>query len=107
MAISLEKFKNKLDQVGIPVAYRTFKVNTPLPLPCLIYYEESNLAFSADNERYYGVSHLVVELYTEKKQPLLESQLEAVLGKISVFDKVEAYIPEENMLMITYEMEEL
>lgn len=61
---------------------------------------------SADNEMYFSSKQLDIELYTDRKQPEIERQVEAVLRRHHIFyQKSEQWIDSEQFYEVLYEME--
>ena len=62
--------------------------------------------FSADNLAYFSCKQLDIELYTDKKQPELEEQVESVLSQHEIYyTKTETFIDSEELYEVLYEME--
>ena len=100
----MQELKQILEQMNIPVAYSHF--NTSTEPPCIAYYRQSTSNFGADNKVFYKINNYIVELYSEFKNPELESQLENLFDENNVFYDVasEDYIDAENMYQIIYEV---
>ena len=76
------------------------------PLPYLIYYEDSNDPFYADNRVYQQVTGVTVELYTDRKDPAIEAKLETVLDHNDIaYTTYENYLESEQMYLRGYEFE--
>lgn len=86
----------------IPVAYRGFR--EPQSCPYIIYYQETSNNMAADNRVYKHIMGYTIELYTSKKDPTLEAQLETALDKY-VWRKSEDFIPSEQTFIISYDLE--
>lgn len=97
---SLMEIKNLLDTLGYPVAYRSFK--TAQAPPFIVYYEDHSENFYADSGVYQKKSVIIVELYTDTKNPDLESSIEALF---ETWSKAESYIPDEELFLVSYEFE--
>ena len=66
----------------------------------------SGWLFGADGKVYFKAKQLDLELYTDKKMPELEEQVEAVLDAYELFyEKTETYIESEKLYEVLYEME--
>lgn len=88
------------------VAYRAFPKDKAPKLPYICYLETQTQNFTADNKVYEVIQGLDIELYTKTKSPDTESQVEAVLNNNGiVWEKYEDYIEDEEVYMITYEVE--
>ena len=60
----------------------------------------------ADNQVYYKVNELNIELYTDKKDPEIEIQIEDVLAIHEVaYEKTETWIESEKMYEVLYQTE--
>lgn len=88
------------DALKIPSAYYVFK--TPQEPPYLVYMIERN-DFFADDENYQKVARVIIELYTDNKEPGMESVVESMLPFPYVYDS--SYIDSEKMYQTTYESE--
>lgn len=102
--MEIKEIKERLDTVGIPLAYDHFKEQTNPPFLVYLLPESRNIL--ADDSVYQQKSLVRVQLYTGKKDLLLEEQLEAALQGL-LWWKTETYIDKEDMFEMTYEMEVL
>ena len=104
--MSYEEIKEMLEGLGLPVAYHHFaEGETPEP-PFLVYLTPGSHNFAADGKVYFKVKQLDVELYTDKKDPVLEERLEAVFDdRFLFYEKSETYIESEKLYEVLYEME--
>ena len=92
-----------LQETGIPTAYDHFAEgeSPDPPFLCFLYPESNNL--SADGRVYARIDALHVELYTDKKDPEAEAQVEAALDAQELFyNKSEVWIPEERLYEVLY-----
>lgn len=88
------------------VAYRAFEKGHAPSLPYICYMATQTNNFKADNKVYEVLQDVDIELYTRKKDTASEALIEAALDANDiVWDKYEDYIDDENMYMITYEVE--
>lgn len=98
-----------VNSIGYPTAYYQFKKNPdnpPPPPPFICFYYPNDNDFIADNINYVRVNALIIELYTDEKDFVAESAVEAVLIANEIpFTKSENYIESENMYQIIYNME--
>ena len=70
-----------------------------------LYYTHFLLLFQ-DNVAYFSCKQLDIELYTDKKQPELEEQVESVLSQHEIYyTKTETFIDSEELYEVLYEME--
>lgn len=93
-----------LQEVGVPVAYYQFPDDTPQELPfiCFIYPNRNDSL--ADNSNYKKIEHLVIELYTDNKDIVLEKALESVLEDHGlVYTRDEEHLDDERMFEEVYE----
>ena len=105
--MTLSEFKELLEKVGIPLAYREFDEveQETLEPPFMAYYQESEDVFYADGTRYYVKLDVSVELYTRDKDPELEEKLESLLSKNKLgFTKNEHYWGDEHLYEVLYEL---
>lgn len=88
------------DELKIPSAYYVFK--TPQEPPYLVYMIERN-DFFADDENYQKIARVIIELYTDNKEPGMEAIIERMLPFPYIYDS--SYIDSEKMYQTTYESE--
>lgn len=101
--MTLEELYQTLQQLNLPIAYSHFK--SPLEPPYLVYLVEDTQNFGADNRVYHQIENLVIELYTSKKDIILEKKLEVLLNeKEFYYEKVETYIDSEKLYEVRYEL---
>lgn len=100
------ELKTLLETSGIPFAYFQWDRGNVPGLPFGVYYLPRSDYFYADNEIYTPIFELVIELYTKEKDLKSERELEAVLKENGLtYQKVEAYIEEEQVYQIRYDTE--
>lgn len=88
------------------VAYRAFPVGHVPNLPYICYLATQTNNFKADNKVYKVIQGIDVELYTATKDESVETTLESAFDANNiVWQKYEDYIDDENVYMITYELE--
>ena len=93
-------------ETGLPFAYDHFAEGESPDPPFLIFLFPASDNFAADGQVYFKINELHFELYTERKQPDIEAQIEAVFDQHCLFyDKSEVWIPEEKLYEVLYEME--
>jgi len=107
--MKLSDLKAVLDSSGIKFAYYAWPKGKAPSLPWGVYLEAYGNSFGADDVAYSTSRHMQVELYTEKKDPMLEKQLEGALTGASIFyEKTnETYLETEHCYEILYELEVL
>ena len=102
---TLAELYEQLKTLGIPVAYRVFPKDENPELPYLVYYRNGTTSLIADNHNYHMVPYIVVELYCEVRDDLLELALEAIFEEMEVpFEKYDVYIEEEQMELVGYDI---
>lgn len=101
------EIKELIESIGLPCTYYSYPVGEAPPLPYVVWYFPNSANFSADDRVYQRIDALNIELYTENKDFELEARVEAVLDAAGMYwDKVEAYITDEHMYQVLYQMEE-
>lgn len=101
--MTLEEIYQTLQQLNLPIAYSHFK--SPQEPPYLVYLMEDTQNFGADNKVYHQIENLVIELYTPKKDTILEKKLEALLNEKELYyEKIETYIESEKLYEVRYEL---
>ena len=97
-----------LEEAGLPLAYDHFAEGESPDPPFLVFLFPSSDNFSADGTVYQKIDELHIELYTDRKQPDVESALEAVLDRHGVFyNKSEVWIETEHLYEVLYSTEVL
>lgn len=102
--MTLEDLREILESTGIPVAYRAWPEDAAPPLPYICYIAAYSNNFAADGVVYHKISHIQVELYTEKKELLCEAKVENALASF-FWEKEEIYLDDEKCYEILYEIE--
>ena len=75
--MTYEQIAEMMEEMGLPFAYHHFaEGESPAP-PFLLFLSPGENTFSADNVAYFSFKQLDIELYTDKKLPELEEQVEA------------------------------
>ncbi len=96
---------NLLRQMKLPFAYHHFAEGESPKPPFVVYYHSDTDNLSADNQVYYQIQAVVIELYTETKDPKTEKQLEQLLTKDKIFfDKRETWIASERLFLVSYQI---
>ena len=104
--MSYEEINLLLEEVGLPFAYHHFAEGESPEPPFLLFLSPGENTFSADNLAYFSCKQLDIELYTDKKLPELEKQVEAVLAQHEIYyTKTELFIDSEELYEVLYEME--
>ncbi len=97
-----------MEEMGLPFAYDHFAEGESPDPPFLVFLFPRSDNFSADGIVYQKIDALHVELYTDKKDPEAETQIEAVLtGHGLFYEKSEVWIESEKLYEVLYQMEVL
>ena len=103
--MTYEKINDMMAEMGLPFAYHHFAEGESPQPPFLLFLSPGEDTFSADNVAYYSFKRLDIELYTDKKNPALEEEIEVVLTQHEIyFTKTESWIASEKMYEVLYEM---
>lgn len=98
--MTFEEIYARLRKLNIPVAYMVF--DKPQNPPYIAYYESGGEVTGADNYNLYRNINITIELYTTKKNPQLEHQLEALFRDVELDKSTDIYIDNEKLLKIEY-----
>jgi hypothetical protein len=106
--MTYEAVVEMLEEMEIPFAYDHFAEGESPEPPFLVFLFPSSDNFAADGMVFQKIGVLHLELYTDAKQPDVESQVEDVLDSHGFFyDKTEVWIQEEKLYEVLYSMEVL
>ena len=95
-----------LEEAELPLAYDHFAEGESPDPPFLIFLFPRSDNFAADGRVYQKINVLHLELYTDRKQPDVEAQVEAVLDRHGiVYDKSEVWIEDERLYEVLYTTE--
>ena len=95
-----------LTEYNLPFAYDHFAEGESPDPPFLVFLFPGTDNMFADNQVYYKVNELNIELYTDKKDPEIEIQIEDVLAIHEVaYEKTETWIESEKMYEVLYQTE--
>lgn len=95
-----------LEEAELPLAYDHFAEGESPDPPFLIFLFPRSNNFAADGRVYQKINVLHLELYTDRKQPDVEAQMEAVLDRHGiVYDKSEVWIEDERLYEVLYTTE--
>ena len=93
-------------EIELPFAYDHFAEGESPKPPFVCFLLPGSDNFSADGRVYHKISIVHIELYTDLKDPELESRLEAVLDERGIFyDKTEVWIDSEKLYEVLYSFE--
>lgn len=103
--MTYEEVAAMVEEIGYPSAYYQFpETGQEPPFVCFFYPNSSD--FLADDENYQKIEHLVIELYTDKKDFAAEQAVEAVLAAHSlVWSRDETRLDDERMYEVIFEMD--
>ena len=104
--IEHENLYNLLKTLNIPVAYNEFPSDKEISIPFIVYRETSPNTFKADGITYHQFFNFEIELITEKKEIVLERQLEELLtiNKIPYDKNDEVWDSDEKIYHNFYEI---
>lgn len=89
--------------VGVDYAYYQFREDTAVPPPFICFFFSADDDLLADDRNYQKIRQLIVELYTNEKDFILEDRVEDTLSDSGlVFSRVESYIDTEKMMMVAW-----
>lgn len=95
-----------LEETNLPIAYDHFAEGESPDPPFLCFLYPSSDNFGADGRVYYRINRVNVELYTDRKDPELEEDMEAVFDTHGIFyDKSEVWIESEWLYEVLYTFE--
>lgn len=102
----MERLIAIMEEIGLPYAYHHFAEGESPDPPFICFLSSGSDNFSADGEAYYKIDEIHIELYTDRKDPVVEGQVEAVLdGRGIFYRKTEAWIDSENLYEVLYSFE--
>ena len=102
----MEKLTEMLAAFGQPFAYDHFAEGESPEPPFVCYLLPESDNFSADGKVYYKIEEVHIELYTDHKDPELETKLEDILDETSIFyNKTEVWIDSEKLYEVLYSFE--
>jgi hypothetical protein len=95
-----------LKELNIPFAYHHFAEGEAPDPPFICYLCPSTDNFAADGTVYLDIDVIHIELYTDRKDPELEKQLQKLLKDSGiVYEKNESWIETEKLYEVLYEFE--
>ena len=95
-----------LEETNLPIAYDHFAEGESPDPPFICFLFPGSDNFSADGRVYLKIRNVNVELYTDLKDPELETRLETVLDRHGIFyQKTEVWIEEEKLYEVLYQFE--
>ncbi|HEL1640801.1 hypothetical protein K6V33_07575 [Streptococcus suis] len=102
--MKLSEFATILKELGIPCRYRSFKRGSAPAPPYVVYYQNGEDNLNADNEAYYTVKSVTVELITHNKNEALEDALKSLFNQNKLFFEFvdEMEIESEELYQVVY-----
>ena len=92
-----------LQEANLPLAYDHFAEGESPDPPFIIFLFPGSNNMFADDSIYLRINELHVELYTDKKDPEIESMLEDIFAAHDIlWEKTEAWIESEKLYEILY-----
>lgn len=102
----MDKLLQIISDIGIPAAYDHFAEGESPDPPFICYLIPQADNFAADGIAYFKADQVHLELYTDKKDPEIEEQVEAVLDSHGIFyDRTEVWIESERLYEVLYYFE--
>ena len=102
----MDKIIGMLKEIGIPFAYSHFAEGESPEPPFMCYLLPTSDNFSADGRVYHKLSSVHFEVYTDKKDRVLENRVEDVFDKNNIFyNKSEVWINSEKLYEVIYSFE--
>ena len=108
--MTIENLVEMLQELKIPFAYDHFAEGESPDPPFICYLIPGSDNFAADGRVYFRLNEVRIEMYTDFKDPSLESRVEDVLDRHEIFyNKSETWIQSEKLyeVMYSFEMEGL
>ena len=103
--MQVKEFKQLLDSTGLKVGYYQFPKGKVPKLPYILYYFPEWDDLLADNINYVNIAETNIELYTKEKDFETEAKVEQILNDNGFFfSKSEAYLTDEEMYEILYQV---
>lgn len=104
--MTFREIASLIDSMGFPAAYYQFPARTGIAPPFICFYYPNNMDMKADDSNYQKIEHLIIELYTDKKDFEAEAAVEAVLAQNEmVWRRTETGIDSERMYEVVYELD--
>ena len=104
----MDKLLELMAEIDIPSAYDHFAEGESPDPPFICLLIPGNDNFSADGQAYFKIDQINIELYADRKDPVLEGSVETVLDGHGIFyRKTEVWIESERLyeVLYTFEME--
>lgn len=102
----MEELISILNDTGIPYAYDHFAEGESPKTPFICYLLPNSNNFAADGRVYHRKSKVRIELYTNKKNPKIEAQVQDALDKHGIFyNQTETWISSERLYEVLFSFE--
>ena len=102
----MERLVAIMEEIGLPFAYHHFAEGESPDPPFICFLTSGSDNFAADGRDYFKIDQINIELYTDRKDPDLESSVETVLDGHGVFyQKSEVWIESERLYEVLYQFE--
>ena len=102
----MENLLSIMEEIGLPYAYHHFAEGESPDPPFICFLISGSDNFAADGSAYFKIDVINVELYTDRKNPVLEDRLETVLDGHGIFyQKSEVWIDSEKLYEVLYQFE--
>lgn len=96
----MERLVAIMEEIGLPFAYHHFAEGESPDPPFICFLTSGSDNFAADGRDYFKIDQINIELYTDRKDPDLESSVETVLDGHGVFyQKSEVWIESERLYL--------
>ena len=103
--MTYDDIASMINSTRIENAYYQYPEGEAPELPYILFYYPQRDDFQADDKNYAKVPQLNIELYTDRKDPEIEADVEAVLSNHDLFyDKSEVWIESEKMYEVLYQV---
>lgn len=95
-----------MEELGLPFAYDHFAEGESPEPPFVCYLLPGSRNFAADGQVYHKINEVRLEIYTDRKDPGLETRVEDVLDAHGIFyNKSEVWIESEQLYEVLYSFE--
>jgi hypothetical protein len=102
----MDKLLELMAEIDIPSAYDHFAEGESPDPPFITYLLPGSDNFAADGKVYFRITEVHIELYTDEKNPEVETLVETVLDAHGIFyDKTEVWIDSEKLYEVLYSFE--
>lgn len=100
----MDRLLKIFNDIGLPFAYSHFAEGESPNPPFMVYLFPKNKHFGADGYVYHKNTQIDLEVYTDKKDLILEEQIEQILDREKIYyEKSEVWIESERLYEVLYE----